>query len=391
VNLDSRRGKIALTIVYYATFICLGLTSAVFGPTLPNLAEGVNVNLDAISILFTVGSLGYLIGSSQGGRLYDHFGGNRVMAGMLLVLCIMLLLVPLMPRLLLLAMVMLLADIAKGAIDAGGNILLVWLHGGEVAPFMNALHFFFGVGAFLTPLIVAQVVNINASIHWAYWVLALLMLPAAIYLLRLPSPEIKVEPPEQIAHKSNYKLIALIAVFLFLYVGGEVSYGGWIFTYTKELGLASATTAAYLTSAFWFSFTIGRLLSIPLTRRFKPFSIVASSLVGCLISLLVILVAKGSLIAVWVGTFGFGFSMAAIFPMMITLAEKRVALTGKIMGWIFAGASMGSMLLPWLIGQLFETIGPRVMVVGITINMVVALVVFGAIVRTPKSSNVKVE
>lgn len=77
--------------------------------------------------------------------------------------------------------------------------------------------------------------------------------------------------------------------------------------------------------------------------------------------------------------------MAAIFPMMITLAENRVALTGKIMGWIFAGASMGGMLLPWLIGQLFETVGPRVMMVAITINMVIALAVFLSVSAAPKS------
>ncbi|MCJ7622759.1 MAG: MFS transporter [Anaerolineaceae bacterium] len=391
MNPDTPNGKIALTISYYATFVCLGLSAAVFGPTLPSLAEGVNVNLDAISILFTAGSLGYLIGSSQGGRLYDHFGGNRVMAGMLMALCILLFLMPVMPSLLLLAAVMVLADVAKGAIDSGGNILLVWVHGGEVAPFMNALHFFYGVGAFITPVIVAQVVNLSGNIQWVYSILALLMLPAAIFLLRLPNPEIRKEPPEQIAHKTNYKLIALIAVLLFLYVGGEISFGGWIFTYTKELGLGSTSTAAYLTSAFWLSFTIGRLLSIPLTRRFKPFSIVFSSLVGSLISLLVILIIKDSLIAVWVGTFGFGLSMAAIFPMMITLAENRVALTGKIMGWIFAGASMGGMFLPWFIGQLFETVGPRVMMFAITINMVVALAVFMPIMRTPKTSGVMVE
>ena len=78
--------------------------------------------------------------------------------------------------------------------------------------------------------------------------------------------------------------------------------------------------------------------------------------------------------------------MAAIFPMMITLAENRVALTGKIMGWIFAGASMGGMFLPWLIGQLFETIGPRVMITAITINMVIALAVFLSVRAAPKSA-----
>ena len=72
--------------------------------------------------------------------------------------------------------------------------------------------------------------------------------------------------------------------------------------------------------------------------------------------------------------------------MMITLAENRVALTGKIMGWIFAGASMGGMFLPWLIGQLFETIGPRVMMTAILINMVIALAVFLSVRAAPKSA-----
>ena len=37
------------------------------------------------------------------------------------------------------------------------NPLLVWVHGDEVGPAMNGLHFFFGVGAFLSPIIIAVI------------------------------------------------------------------------------------------------------------------------------------------------------------------------------------------------------------------------------------------
>ncbi len=52
-------------------------------------------------------------------------------------------------------------------------------------------------------------------------------------------------------------------LFFFLYVGAEVGFGGWIFTYAVALDLGSETAAAYLTSAFWGALTFGRLLTIP--------------------------------------------------------------------------------------------------------------------------------
>ena len=70
-------------------------------------------------------------------------------------------------------------------LDIGGNTLLMWLHGERVSPYMNALHFFFGVGAFLAPLILAQMLLLNdgpAGVRWTYWLLALLMLPVALLM-----------------------------------------------------------------------------------------------------------------------------------------------------------------------------------------------------------------
>ena len=110
------------------------------------------------------------------------------MAVVLVIITMMMALTPLISQLWLLAAALLILGAARGALDVGGNTLLIWVHRHRVGPFMNGLHFFFGLGAFLSPIIIAQTVLISGDITWAYWVLALLMLPVIVWLLRLPSP-----------------------------------------------------------------------------------------------------------------------------------------------------------------------------------------------------------
>lgn len=397
LNLSKSAGKIPQTMGYYVAFIALGLSSASMGPTLPGLAEHTQTHLSQISFLFTARSLGYLLGSLLGGRLYDRVAGHPVMAATLILMAGMLILVPLMPLLGLLTLVLLILGMAEATVDVGGNTLLVWVHRHQVGPFMNGLHFFFGVGAFLSPIIIAQAVLMSDDITWAYWVLALLMLPVIAWLPRLPSPaspaDSRDDPPQQLSHRSTSPggsmgsrarerlLVALIAFFFFLHVGAEVSFGGWIYTYALALGLSSATIAAYLTSAFWGSLTLGRLLAIPIAARFRPRAILFGDLMGCLVSLSIILLWSKSFVAVWLGAFGMGLSIASIFPTTISLAERRMRITGRVTGWFFVGSSIGGMCLPWLIGQLFESIGPRVTMFTIMTDLIVAVGILGLLMR----------
>jgi fucose permease len=383
-----RTDRISKTIGYYAAFIALGLVTASLGPTLPDLAAHTQTQLGEISFLFTARALGYLLGSFLGGRLYDRVSGHSLMAAALIVMATMATLTPLLSLLWLLAVVLLILGMAEGTVDVGGNTLLVWVYRHKVGPFMNGLHFFFGAGAFLSPIIIAQTVSVSGDIIWAYWVLALLMLPVVIWLLRLPSPTAQTVSKGDPAggRRIDHLLVALIALFFVLYVGAEVGFGGWIFTYAVALNLSSETTAAYLTSAFWGALTLGRLLSIPIAVRVRPRSILLGDLVGCLASVGIILLWPNSLTALWLGAFGLGFSMASIFPTMISLAERRMTITGRISGWFFVGASTGSMSLPWLIGQLFESVGPRVMVFTVLVDLIVAVFIFaGVMLRSYRS------
>lgn len=370
-NLES--GRLSKTAAYYLAFIALGLTSATLGPTLPDLADNTHTHLREVSFLFTARSLGYLIGSFFGGRLFDSKPGHPVMAVMLLGMALGLVLIPTLSLLWLLTAVLLLLGMAEGAVDVGGNTLLVWVHRHRVGPYMNGLHFFFGIGAFLTPLIVAQAVLLTGGITWAYWALTLVVVPVALWMLRLPSPAAQKVAQGGPAGQVNRPLVALIVAFFFLYVGAEVAFGGWIFTYAVELKVADEATAAYLTSGFWGALTIGRLLAIPLAARVRPRYILLGDLLGCLVSIGLVLLWPGSLVMVWLGTIGVGLSMASIFPTTISLAERRMTVTGQVTGWFFVGASAGGMLLPWLIGQWFEGVGPQVVMMILGVDLALAL------------------
>jgi MFS transporter, FHS family, Na+ dependent glucose transporter 1 len=64
---------------------------------------------------------------------------------------------------------------------------------------------------------------------------------------------------------------------------------------------------------------------------------------------------------------------ASIFPSALALAQGRLRITGRVTGWFFVGASAGGMTLPWLIGQFFESVGPRATMVILFIDMAAAV------------------
>ncbi len=349
------------TAAYYVAFILLGLTVAAEGPTLLKLAEHTSSTLDQISSIFLFSSFGYLLGSFIGGRIYDRIPGHRFMAGVLVFLGVIIALVPLAQSRSVLFTVVLILGFVKGALDVGCNTLLLWVHNETVGPFMNGLHAFFGLGSFIAPLIVAQVIKTTGDIYWVFWFFAIVTLPIAAWIWGLPSPVSRAVP----AHHENAPfpiLPVMIMVLCFvLYVGGEAGYGAWIYTYAFTLKFGTEVTAAYLTSAFWGSFTLGRLFGIWVSTRIRPMTILTLDFVGCLLSLGLILFFQESALILWIGTALLGISQASIFPTFLTLAEERIHVTGTIAGLFLVGAGAGGMILPWLIGQVFAKVGAGAM------------------------------
>lgn len=374
-------GPVALTqtLTYYGAFVALGLTTASLGPTLLGLSSQTGSQLSQISFLFTARAFGYMLGSFVGGRLYDRLPAHRTMAAAVLGISALLALVPTIPILWLLTGVLLAVGFMEAVVDVGANTLIVWVHRERVGPYMNGLHSFFAIGGFLSPLLVAQAILITGNFGWSYWMLALVLLPVALRLFPLPNPQPIVAHEHHASVRPDVVLLTLVILVFIALSGTENSFAGWIFTYAVKKNLADQTTAAYLNAAFWGAFMFSRLASIPLAARLRPRMIILADLFFGLVGIAVIFLFPVSQVALWLGTILFGLGIASAFPTMLTFAGRHMTITGSATGWFFVGASIGSMSMPWLIGQLFETVSPASVLWVIGSALVMAMVVFGLI------------
>jgi FHS family Na+ dependent glucose MFS transporter 1 len=374
------------TLGYYALFICLGLSVAILGPTLPSLAAQTHTPLANMGLVFLCGSASYSLGTIVSGRVLDRVRGHPVLGAAQMTVAVLFLLIPSVPLFGLLLALIVCKGFAEGFINNGAILLLVWTHGKKVSPFMNGLHFFFGLGAFVAPFLVAQGAGVVTGYHWVYRALAVFMLLVGLGMMVLPGSPHAAHTDENGREKAApartwYPLVLAAALFLFFYVGAEMTFGGWVYTYAISMGLAGAVGAAYLTSVFWLAFTLGRLVSIPAATRFQPRQILPLALAGCLSLLALGIFLPGSRTVLWLMAAGLGFCMGPIWPTGFTLASQSIEMTGRISGMILLGDSFGGMVLPWLVGKVIGAAGPRAMIFLIFGSLLLTILAVGAILR----------
>ena len=370
---------------YFVAYAGLGASMAIVGPTLPGLAAQTGVTLAALSVILVARSLGYMVGALLGGWLYDHSSGHAVMAGGLVVGAVAIAVTPDLPSLWLLAAVFLVMGVALSVLDVGGNTLLIWFYGSKSGPAMNGLHFAFGVGALAAPLVVVQIVQWTGTYDWAYRALAALIVLPVVFLLRLPSPRnAQSEEGSGVAVRNSTLLVVLFALLFLFYVGTEASFGDWIYTYGIESRLENDVTSGYLTSAFWAVFTIGRLLAIPVAARVRPSLILLVDLLGAVVVLTALTLWGNNQVVLWGGTILLGLALASVFAATFSLAERLLAISGRVTSIFFVGASGGAMLFSWLTGQALGRFGPSSMMVVFLISAVLCLLALVAIMAVGK-------
>jgi FHS family Na+ dependent glucose MFS transporter 1 len=365
-----------ITAAYYLGFICLGMATAVLGPTLQGLANNTGTTLAQISSLFLVCSFGYLLGSFASGRIYDRVRGHPVLCLALLAVAAMLVIAPLVKALLYLQILFFIIGIAEGNLDVGINALIVWLHGDRVPPFMNGLHAFYGVGTTTAPLIVAAVLSNAGALNSIYWALAILMLPICLLILFFPSPSHILARQQAEGRPAVPMIVFLMTVTFFAFTGAELGFGGWIYTYSTSQIYATPTMAASVNAAFWAALTTGRLISIPLAVKLRPRTILWIDFCGIIVSLLIIVLFSVKETYLWLGTIGTGLCMASVFPTLLNDAQRRMYLSGKITSLFFVGSSLGSMAIPWIMGQLIGPYGANAIMVAVFGSVVSAMIAF---------------
>jgi FHS family Na+ dependent glucose MFS transporter 1 len=357
-----KEAGIAPFVAYASVLAAVGLMAGALGPSLPTLAAQVGVTLSGVSLVLALRPVGYLLGVQVAGRVFDRIRGHRVMAGALLLASAAFALATRMPTLGLLCAVIFLLGVADGVLDVGCNTLLPWTYGDKVGPYMNGLHFCFGVGALAAPLLIAQSLGRGRGVELAFWIMAALMLPLIPMLLQLRSPTRPAQDVEGAGSRVAVLTALLVGTVFFAYGGAEASFGSWLYSYALKSGLADEQAAARLTALFWAALSSGRLAGVFIARWVPLGAVLAGDALLCLLSLGAMLIWPGSSHALWWGSLGAGLGMASFFPTLLAWSSKRLAPDGRISGALtaafFTGSASGTILLPWAIGQGFESRGP---------------------------------
>ncbi|XP_034023286.1 major facilitator superfamily domain-containing protein 4A [Thalassophryne amazonica] len=142
------------TLTYWSVFFSFGMCIAFLGPTISDLRCQTGSTLQQITWVFFTQQFFLLFGSSLGGLCKKTIGFSlSALFTCTLIISFVFAIIPLCDNVVLLSIAMAIAGNAMGMIDTIANLQLVKLFQKDSAIFLQALHFFIGLGALISPLV----------------------------------------------------------------------------------------------------------------------------------------------------------------------------------------------------------------------------------------------
>uniref|UniRef100_A0ACB8F5B0 Major facilitator super domain-containing protein 4A n=3 Tax=Sphaerodactylus townsendi TaxID=933632 RepID=A0ACB8F5B0_9SAUR len=148
------------------------------------------------------------------------------------------------------------------------------------------------------------------------------------------------------------------ALLLFMTDGIMGEYSGFVYSYAVEEPLSVGhKMAGYLPSLFWGFITMGRLISIPVSYRMKPATMVFINVVGVLVTFFLLLIFSSSVVFLFVGTASLGLFLSSTFPSVLAYTEDILQYKGCATTVLVTGAGLGEMVLQLLVGSIIHDQG----------------------------------
>ncbi|TPW16064.1 MAG: major facilitator superfamily protein [Acidimicrobiaceae bacterium] len=343
---------------YMVAFVLLGMGLSIVGPALGHLRGRAGVGIGASGLLIGGQSLGYIVGSLIAGRFYDHGHGHRVMvrAGVIGVAAVTA--VSGLHQLWALVVVFMIIGLVMAMVDVGGNTLVVWSQTPErVGSSLNALHLCFGIGALVTPLVVAASIAMTGGLMLVALVAAVVLVPMAWRLQRTEVPTQRTAAHGELRGADSDRALVLVCVFFFVYVGAEATFAGWLHTYAAETGLGADGTASLLVSVFWAGFVLGRIIAVWLARVLASSTLLVASCLAATLGAAALGFGDGSAAVVWPTTALVGMLLGPQFATMMAYGDERLRLSGASTARIVASSGAGGLVLPVAVGLLLDRHG----------------------------------
>lgn len=366
--------------VAFSGVFALGVMFSILGSVKLKLAEALGIDDAKIGTLISALMFSCMIAVLIIGPLTDLLGYRLIaLVGFVLgAICVWLLASARSYAAALVACLLL--GIAAMSVNTVGNTLgpTILFSGNNAARASNVLNVFFGLGAFITPLIAAYLLG-SLGYKKTVGLIGILLFLPAIYSAFSAFPP--TSPGFNIA--KSLTLLSDTAVLvsglaLFCYIALEATMGGFVTTYLKSHNF-SDKTAGTLLSGFWISLMAARLITaIFLGDQIDPAMLVPALGVLAVVGIGIMVSAPSPSIGA-LGTMITGFALGPIFPTLVGVAFGKTdavaaGTAGSVFGLIFAIGLIGGTIVPALIGKFAAQMNIR-QSLKIALVVAVALVV----------------
>ncbi len=151
-------------------------------------------------------------------------------------------------------------------------------------------------------------------------------------------------------------MFILCTATLFFYLCVEQGVIGWLVTYFKDTGLLNPSLSQIMASVQWIMILAGRLTTAYLSTRLEKTKLLRVMGIGLIVFFLVLITGRTTPQIV-IGIMGFGYSMAGIYPTTVSFAGKLIQKYPLSWSFMLTIASLGSILMPSVIGRIAESAG----------------------------------
>jgi MFS transporter, FHS family, glucose/mannose:H+ symporter len=226
------------------------------------------------------------------------------------------------------------------------NLLIVEMVSEKQASALNLLNLSWTLGALAGPYAIHLV-----DLRWFLFTLAAMVLSiAVIEALAFPKGNVVSADTRHGKLVSPHRLAfaLLMFFFMFLYVGIENGFIGWVPTFSIRSQHTSANWTAFVNSSFWAALLAGRLGAPLVLRRAQERSVIIAGLAISALGI-VLAVVSPSLLVLEIGVLLSGLGMAAIFPTAIAIFTEWYG-TGGAGSAVLGLCGLGGAVVPWLVG-----------------------------------------
>ena len=373
-------------IFTYIVFICNGMLALSIGSLMPLISDTRGLSYEVCGMLVSLHSVGNFVSSFFAGALAEKIGRKRSILIFNSFFAMAYLIILLSGNIPLLVAAFLMTGLARGATSNFCNTVINNLAPGK-AGLINGLHAMFSIGAFLFPILL-MLFTTSSTDNWIYASMFMLAIGVISWLLYFMIPMDGLAIPKKEKKSGNYgffkePLFYLCIVTLFFYLCAEQGVIGWLVTYFKDTGLLSPSVSQLMASMQWIMMLAGRLLVAWLSTRVNKEKLLSVMGVGLALFFLILINSKSVGMIIF-GIMGFGFSMAGIYPTTVSFSGKLIQKYSLAWSFILTFASLGSILMPTIIGAIAGSYGIFIGMCSVGVVIVIDLVCILALIRYVK-------